>query len=543
MSEKNLTNNKINLFFIFIIILLTISIVPKTFQNDTFFNISIGKYILEHGIDMKDHFSWITGLDYTYSHWAFDIIIYLIYSKLNFLGIYIFTVIFAILINVLLFCFLNKLYKNPFVSLFSTIVTAFLNMGFYAARSQIVSFLCFIIEIYCIEKYIDTDNKKYAFTILLIGIIIANFHAATWPLVLVLFLPYIVASFFNFLSEKNIYTKLKKHSEKKLKKNYKEASKYKKIEDDIKTYEKIIEKSKNVENYKIIKKQNYNTKHLFILMILTILTGFITPIHNVPFTYIINSMFGYSNFGMQKSIYYVNEMKPIIPAVNIQFLIFTIILIEFLFLLPTKLKLEHGFLILGLFIMTIASARYIALLIFIGSFILSDLITQSFNLYVVTNLEPAKRFFTLTPIILLISITCSIYTFSKVLDKRNIKYVDPKLYPTNAVTYILENIDYKNMRIFNNYSFGSYLMLNNIPVFIDSRLDVYCSEFNNTDIFYDFISILTFSNYYETIFSKYDFTHILIKNDEYITKYLEQDTNYNKIYEDTYFTLFERNLT
>jgi len=84
-------------------------------------------------------------------------------------------------------------------------------------------------------------------------------------------------------------------------------------------------------------------------------------------------------------------------------------------------------------------------------------------------------------------------------------------------------------------------MLNEIPVFIDSRLDVYCSEFNHTDIFKDFISIKSDTQYYEDIFTKYDFTHILLKNDELILKYLKRDAKYNVIYEDEYFTLFERN--
>ena len=512
MEKKVIPSNKLNILFLFLIIILTVSIVPKTFQNDTFFNISIGKYIIENGIDMKDHFCWITDLDYTYSHWAFDVIIYLIYSKFSFLGIYLFTILFAILINVTLFIILNKLYNSPSISFCLTLCTAFLNKTFYTSRSQIISFLCFIIEIYCIEKYIETDSKKYAFSIFIIGIIVANFHAASWPLVLVLFLPYIVASFFNFNTKKNLKTKLDN--------NFKSES-----------------------NSKIFTRQNYNTKHLLILMIFITITGFITPLHDVPFSYTFKSMFGHSNFGILKSIYYVNEMQPIIPANSIPFLIFTVILIEFLLVLPTKLKLEHSFLILGLFVMTITSTRYLALLLFLGSYVIADLITQSFNLYAKNSLKTTTHLLSLKPLVILILVTFCIYTFSEILNKNNTEYVNPELFPTKATNYILENIDYKNMRIFNNYNFGSYLIFNNIPVFIDSRLDVYCSEFNNTDIFYDFINVITFNEYYEKVFSKYNFTHKKKKNDERIINYLEQDTNYNKIYEDSYFTLFERNLT
>ena len=80
-------------FLIIIIILFVFSITNKEFQNDTFFNISIGRYIVQNGIDMMDHFSFHEDLEYTYSHWAFDILIYYIYSSFRFYIIYIFTII------------------------------------------------------------------------------------------------------------------------------------------------------------------------------------------------------------------------------------------------------------------------------------------------------------------------------------------------------------------------------------------------------------------------------------------------------------------
>ena len=492
---------------------------------------------------MKDHFSWISELKYTYSHWAFDIVIYLIYSKFNFTGIYFSTIMFAILINIILYIFLNKLYKNSLISLFLTVITAFLNTNYYVARAQIISYLCFIIEIYCLEKYIDTSKKRYFIIIIIIGIILANFHAAAWPLIFILFLPYLAASFFNYFSEANIYTKLKKLSEKKLSKLSKDSPKYKKIEDDINIYEKIINNSNNKKSYKITKRSNYNTKKLIILMLLTLFTGFITPIHNVPFTYILNSMFGNSNLGIEKSINYIIEMKPIIPASNLPFLIFIVILIEFLLFLPTKLKLEHAFLILGLLIMAISSNRYLALLIFLGSYVIANLINQAFLLYVTEDIKSVDKLFSSNIIIFFIFILCFSYTSIKLINKKNIDYVSKNNYPIDVTNYILENIDYKNMRIYNNYNIGSYLMLNNIPVFIDSRLDVYSREFNNTDVFRDCINITLDKEYYENIFTKYNFTHILLKNDEIIIKYLKKDDNYKIIYEDEYFTLFERKIT
>lgn len=234
---------KIIILFTILITLFTIGVVPKQFQNDTFFNISIGKYILENGIDMQEHFSWISGLTYTYSHWAFDILTYIIYAFTGFTGIYISVIVIAIIMNVTLFILLTKRTNNPLIALTLTLLSAYLAKGFFTARSQIISFVCFIIEIYCIEKFIETNKKKYAIILIILSIIIANFHAATWPLYLVLFLPYLASAFMNVISAENIYSFCKNRAEKKLKELPNDSPKYSKYLEDVNDYSKLIERS------------------------------------------------------------------------------------------------------------------------------------------------------------------------------------------------------------------------------------------------------------------------------------------------------------
>ena len=57
---------------IVLIVLFAVSLAPKSLQNDTFYTVTIGKYISENGIDFKDHYSWHEGLPYTYPHWAYE---------------------------------------------------------------------------------------------------------------------------------------------------------------------------------------------------------------------------------------------------------------------------------------------------------------------------------------------------------------------------------------------------------------------------------------------------------------------------------------
>lgn len=533
---------KIVIIFSILIGIFTIGIVGRTFQNDTFFNISIGKYILENGIDMKEHFSWIQGLTYTYSHWAFDIIMYLIYNNFGFTGIYISIILFSILINIVLFNLLTKRGKQPVIAFIITLISTYIIRSCYTARSQIVSFLCFIVEIYCIEKFIETNKKRYAVLLIVLSIIVANFHAATWPMYLVLFLPYFASAFFNFISPKNRYVLLKKRYQNKLKNVPKDSKKARKYEIKVNYYADILEKIEPPKYEKMVRRESYNIKNLVILFVIICFTGLITPIYDTPYTYVIKSMFGESNFENNASVDFIMEMQPITPAYSTDLVVFLIILLAFLIFMPTKLKLEQGFLILGLLLMTIISARYVYLLVFLGSYVLMDLITQCIAKFIPEDMQKLENILVSKKGIIILSILIILFVLPEFLEIIVEDYVDEELYPVGAVEYIKENLDYKNMRIYNSYNNGSYLMLNEIPVFIDSRLDVYCSEFNDTDVFYDFTQVSLGKVNYEDVFKKYDFTHILIYNTDIIYNYIKLDHNYKVLYEDKNFTLYERNV-
>lgn len=99
---------KKNFLAVIIIIIFVFAIVPRTFQNDTFYNITLGRDILQYGFDGIEHYSWHEGLSYTSPHWLFDVINYLIYNEWNFSGLYIFVCIMASITMILFYYILRK---------------------------------------------------------------------------------------------------------------------------------------------------------------------------------------------------------------------------------------------------------------------------------------------------------------------------------------------------------------------------------------------------------------------------------------------------
>ena len=88
------------------------------------------------------------------------------------------------------------------------------------------------------------------------------------------------------------------------------------------------------------------------------------------------------------------------------------------------------------------------------------------------------------------------------------------------------------------------MLFRGIPVFIDSRADLYAPEFSgkNEDIFSDFIDTSGIGTFYEDTFEKYDITHIITyknsKMNMIITK--TNDPKCKLLYVDDYFAVYER---
>lgn len=487
-------------FIIFILVFITIfciSLVNKALQNDTLYTIKIGKLILDNGIDMRDHFSWHT-LSYTYPHWLYDVFIYLIYSINGFKSIYISTIILYVLLITSIFIVNIKINKNYTSSAVSAIVCSLALGGFATARAQLVSYIIFIWEVYYIESLLETGKKKYIVLLLLSSLLICNIHLAVWPFYFILFLPYIA----EYITYK-IFKKLKKDNK---------LSRY-------------------LENKFTIGRID-NIKYLVLTMIISTLTGLLTPLGDTPYTYIYKTMIGNS----QK---YISEHAALtwVESPFVIIIAFETILLGML----SKFKVSDVYMLSGLTLMAITSNRHLSFLALIGTLCLARVFSYFFEKATLNIDNKVIKFTTkysvMIPAIILISIL-SITIYSKA--NKNKDYLSKELYPIDAVEYIKDNIDIDNMRIFNDYNFGSYLLFNDIKVFIDSRADLYTKPFSKLD--YDIFDDYMYSpgNYPEK-FDFYGITHVLIYKISGLYDVIKNDDNYTLLYEDDYFVLYEKN--
>ena len=540
------TKNKTIIFEIIAIILIALfsfSLAPKRLQNDTFYTIKLGNLIKENGIDMKDHFSWHEDLPYTYPHWLYDVIMSCIYNLGEWKGIYISVCILSIILGIIIYEVNRKLNKNQVISLVITLLSMYLLKDYIAARAQLVTFIIYVIVVFLMEKFIHTSNKKiyYGTGIVLCSILIANLHVAVWPFLFVISLPYIAEYIIAILADTIIYRKLKifqvKWDIKHIKNN---KEKVKKLEIELEEIHKSVERRKiyreQEEPYKIIIEKNKNVKWLIVIMLICALTGFLTPLKTTPYTYLYNTMKG-------NTMYNINEHLPMTLAKDIPILCSIVLTISILVFTKTKIRISDLFMLGGLCYLMLSTKRQASMFVLIGSIILNRLISNAIEIYGYGKIEDfSKKLINIFTIALITTTTCY-YSYKFIDNKKSNRYVSEGIYPVKAADWILENLDLNNIKLFNEYNYGSYLLYRGIPVFIDSRADLYSPEFNQKgdDIFMNFINTSSIGKYYGTTFKDYDITHVILYKNSKISMLIDNadQEKYNKIYSDEDFVIYE----
>ncbi len=564
ITEKNKRVIKIafNILAIFCVAVFCFALTPKTFQNDTFYTIKIGQSIRVDGIDGVDHYS-IHNLPYNYPHWLYDVIMSIVYDFMGgFTGLYILTAILAIILGIVLYFTVKKISKNSLIAFAITLGQMYLMKDYIAARAQLVTFILFVLTVLFIEKFLENGKKRYAIGLIIIPILIANLHSAVFPFYFVLYLPYIGEYLVRIILDAHIPFKIYKTSldirikrtNLKLKKVSKEeATKYQsKLVNLNKTLEEItskfeLDKAKRVEKrkrpYKLRIEKIDRVKWLILIMCICIFTGLLTPIGNMPYTYTLKIMQGNTTGS-------ISEHLPLTLINNKPILISLAALIGLLIFSDVKIRLRDIFMVGGLTLLALMSRRQVSMLVLFGEMILARILSELLTKYDKKGTMDVMSFMTTTvgeilTILFVFSISYYVY-----VPNSNAQYISQSSYPVEASTWIKENLDYKNIRLFNDYNYGSYLLFEDIPVFIDSRCDLYTPEFNGKkndegkyegeDIFSDYMNISTIGTYYETKFDEYDITHVITKENSKLNMLLSRDDNYKELYSDDYFKIYER---
>ena len=366
---------------------------------------------------------------------------------------------------------------------------------------------------------------------------IANLHVAVWPFLFIIFLPYIAEYIICLISDIIIYQKIPIWLNKRELKKYKnDKTKVAQINEKLnkidESNEKRREKRENATPYKIKMQLNKNGKWLILIIAICALTGFLTPLKTTPYTYLVKTIQGNTTQN-------INEHLPLTLITNIPIMCTLVIILSLLIFTKSKIRLSDLFMIGGLTYLMFKSKRQSTMFVIFGGVILNRILIETINIYKLGKIS--KRILGVSTIII-ITVLSLFYGNKFINRKKRNQYVNESSYPVKAADWILENLDVNNIRLFNEYNYGSYLLYRGIPVFIDSRADLYAPEFNGKkDIFSDFINTSALGKYYGKTFEEYGITHVILYKNAKIRMIIDETEpeNYNKIYSDDNFVIYE----
>ena len=549
--EKKTRDYKGIIFNIVAIICIAIfcaAISPKTLQNDTFYTIKIGEYIYNNGIGdlTQDLYSW-HELPYTYPHWLYDLMVFVIYNSFGHLGIYLSTIIFTAILGISVYALSNLKSKNRVVSLAISVLSVYLMRDFIAARAQLVTFILFVWAVICIEQLLNTEKKRYALFLVLIPLLITNLHCAVFPFYFILFLPYIGEYFLLVLEDwdldmrmyRRLYKVRKRISRKEDTKNNCQT-KVEKITAALE--ERKVKRAALRKNpYKIRASKNHVVLLLIAVMAVAALTGFLNPAGDGAYTYLVKTLQGNTTDS-------INEHLPLTLSEAGEFAIALITFLLILVFTDTKINLHDLLMLGGITFLAFNSRRQISMFAIFCGPILAKLIADMVDKYDRETFKKLHDF--IATWFGAVVIICPFIILSTNLYSPHIKdvYIDENAYPVAAAEWMKANLDVENMKLYNEYNYGSYLLLQDIPVFIDSRCDLYSPEFNGDldagidgrDIFSDALNIPGLAVNYENMFEQYGVTHIILYENCKLGMVLLDDPDYKVLYSEGNFKIFER---
>ena len=536
------------LLAILCIAMFCFAITPKTLQNDTYYTVKIGEYIFQNGVSnlTEDLYSW-HDLPYTYPHWLYDLGTYIVFRAFSWDGVYILTILLSIALGLSIFYISSKLSKNQVVAFFVTLGAMYILKPFVAARAQLLSFILFAWTVYFIERFLETHKIRYGIGLVLIPLIIANVHCAVFPFYFVLYLPYIGEYFVALLVDADLDKKLAiailnvcNICVEKIKWKKKIQGKIEKLESDIK-----VRKEKRLKNrehpYKIKIQKNHFVIVLIGVAILALTTGLINPAGTGAYTYTLKTMEGNTTSS-------INEHLPLTLIDNTEFTVAIVIFLAILIFTDTKIKLSDLFMLAGLTYLSFKMRRQVSMFAIFCSFILVKMIAAFLAKYDKNLCKKIVRIeSTAIGALLLIGIVGYI-SYDLYKPVINDEYIDKGTYPVEATEWIKNNLDLSTLKLYNEYNYGSYLLYEDIPVFIDSRCDLYTPEFNENraqnidgrDIFTDALNIANLSVNYDIKFEEYGVTHIISYANSKLSMVLRNDERYRQIYDDGSFKIFSR---
>ena len=443
-------------------------------DNDLWYLLSEGRYIIKNGIYHIDPISMHKGLDIVVQNWLSAVIFWIIYSVFKSKGIFFMVIIINCLICYLLYklCMLLSDKNKPLSILITIITDSELSLFFIVSRPQIFSFAIFLILFNLLELYIKNDDTKYLKFIPLLSILEINLHASLWWFIPLYMTPYIIDSFKN---------------------------------------EKLM-------------LQGYRKKPLIITLIASFLTGMLNPYGYKAILFIFNS---YGDNYMFNNISELQSFNFNDFVCTIVFFIILTTMLTYVYFRKGKVRVRYICLYCGTLILGMNTIKALSHFILVASFPIALLLKDIFPRKIKNNNERKICYTSFTTITVLL-VCFNIFKYYSISNKIELKNEGEEA--INAMDIYSKN---SSKTTYVSFDDGGYLSFRGYKPYIDPRAEVYLKKNNHKeDIYKEYCDFESGKIDTSKFMKKYNFDFIFLKKGDRLYNEDKID-NYSIIYDKT----------
>ena len=194
VAKRNALNyEKIVLLALMLLPVLTVSL---NYDNDFWFLLNHGRYVVENGFPVIEPFTIHEDMQFLVQQWLFDVIVYYLHTALGKLGILalVYSCSFVFLLLAYKLCMLMSDGKFVLSTLLSALSYLVICLWYMVSRPQIITYILLLFELYTLESYAKTGRWKRLIVLPLISMLLINVHCAMWWMAFVFLIPYIIES-------------------------------------------------------------------------------------------------------------------------------------------------------------------------------------------------------------------------------------------------------------------------------------------------------------------------------------------------------------
>lgn len=460
---------KIFVLFILLVFTTFISFVFFKIDNDFWFLINTGRYILNNGFTIVEPFTIHTNLSFIVQQWLTDTIYYLIYNRFGINGMFTFVLISNIIIVVLIYK-LSMLVSNKKIKIsiiITMLITLILNLNFITTRPQIFDLILLLTELYLLESHIKSNKIIHLIGLPIISLLMINLHSAVWLMIFVLLVPYYVEN-------------LTKKSNKK-----------------------------------------YKLSPLLITTLIMLLLGIVNPYGFEAIKYFFNS------YGISEINNMVGEMQPISIANGLIIFIMIFVVLTSYYYNKGNNKLRYFLLFIGTCYLGLS--HYKGVMFFLICIIPS--FSHNFQ-NIFSEKEKQLKFYNEKKVNITLIVMATIFLIVygyKVCSTNFSKQHKPYLY--NITNYLNNNVN-KDSKIYTGYNDGGYLEYRGYKCYLDPRAEVFLKSNNKKeDILKEYYKLQTGKLNYKDFLSKYNFDYLIVSEEDILYYYID-NTQYEIVYEE-----------